>query len=195
MSASGAPDRRLLWLLGILAMAVLLRYTVFGDKAPEVVASVESVPVAEKRLERVRELASTVSGKEEILKKAVADAAVREKGIIQADTSAQAQAMLIERVRKIAAANGFDARGVDQFTEAKPLGPDYGMVSVTETFTCGIEQLVNFLADLSNAPELISTNEIQVTGGNDKKKAVQVRLNLSAVVPKKLVPVKKAGGL
>ena len=30
-----------------------------------------------------------------------------------------------------------------------------------------------------------------MTGGNDKKKNVQVRLSLSGVVPKKLVPEKK----
>jgi len=188
---SGAPDRRLLWLLGTLVLLVALRYVVFGDKTPEVVAAVESVPAAEKRLERMRELAGTVAGKEEVLKKAAADVAEREKGLIQADTAAQAQAMLLERIRQIAAANKFDARGVDQFSEAKPLGTDYGVVSVTETFTCGIEQLVNFLSDLANSPGLIATNDIQVTGGNDKKKNIQVRVSLSAVVPRKLVPVKK----
>jgi hypothetical protein len=139
----------------------------------------------------MRELAGTVAGKEEVLKKAAADVAEREKGLIQADTAAQAQAMLLERIRQIAAANKFDARGVDQFSEAKPLGTDYGVVSVTETFTCGIEQLVNFLSDLANSPGLIATNDIQVTGGNDKKKNIQVRVSLSAVVPRKLVPVKK----
>jgi hypothetical protein len=187
----GAPDKRLLWLLAAMAMAVLLRYTAFGDKTPEVVAAVESVPVAERRLERMRELAATVPGKTEVLKKATADLEQREKGLIQADTAAQAQAQLLERIRLIAAANKFDARGVDQFSEAKPLGTDYGVVSVTETFTCAIEQLVNFLADLANSPELISTNDIQITGGNDKKKNIQVRLSISAVVPRKLVPVRK----
>jgi hypothetical protein len=34
---SGAPDRRLLWLLGTLVLLVALRYVVFGDKTPEVV--------------------------------------------------------------------------------------------------------------------------------------------------------------
>ncbi len=188
-----APDRRLLWVLGVLVVLVILRYTVFGEKATEVVAAVESVPVSERRLERMRELAGTVAGKEEVLKLAAADVQQREKGIIQADTAPQAQALLLDRIRQIAANNKFDARGVDQFSEVKPLGADYGVVSVTETFTCGIEQLVNFLADLANAPELISTNDIQITGGNDKKKNIQVRLSISAVVPRKLVPVKKAG--
>lgn len=191
----GSIDRRLLWLLAALAVLVVLRYTVLGDRQPQVVAPAESTASAEKRLQRLRDLAATVSGKDVVLKQAVADLEVREKGIIQADTSAQAQAKLLDTIHRIAAANGFDARGVDQFSEARALGTDYGVVSVTETFTCAIEQLVNFLAALSNEPEILATNDIQITGGNDKKKSIQVRLSLSGVVPRKLVPVKKAGSL
>jgi len=192
---TGSIDRRLLWLLAVLLVLVALRYTVFGDRQPQVVAPAESVASAEKRLQRVRELAATINGKEAVLKQAAADLEVREKGIIQAETSAQAQAKLLDTIHRIAAANGFDARGVDQFSEARPLGSDYGVVSVTETFTCGIEQLVNFLAALPNEPEILATNDIQITGGNDKKKNIQVRLSLSGVVPRKLVPVKKVGSL
>jgi hypothetical protein len=67
---------------------------------------------------------------------------------------------------------------------------EYGEVSVVETFTCGMEQLVNLLADLANQPQILATNEIDISGGNDKKKNVQVRLSLSGVVPRKLVPKK-----
>ena len=62
------------------------------------------------------------------------------------------------------------------------------------TFTCGIEQLVNFLAAMANEPQIVATNEINISGGTDKKKNVQVRLSLSGVVPKKLVPAKKGMG-
>ena len=191
----GTVNPRLLWLAVVMGILVLLRYTVFAERQPEIVAPVESVPLAEKRLERMREIAATVDGKEATAKLAAADLAVREKGLIQAETSAQAQAQLLDIIRRVAAKNGFDARGVDQFSEARPLGADYGVVSVTETFTCAIEQLVNFLADISGQPEILATNEIHISGGNDKKKNVQVRLSLSGVVPRKLVPVKKAGSL
>ena len=187
----GSLDRRLLWILGGLIALVVIRYTVMSEPQPQVVAAAESIPMTEKRLERLRDLAATVPGKEVLLKQASADLALREKGLIQADTSAQAQARLLETIHRIAGANGFDARGVDQFSEAKPLGNDYGVVSVTETFTCGIDQLVNFLAALSSEPEILATNDIHISGGNDKKKNVQVRLSLSGVVPRKLVPVKK----
>jgi hypothetical protein len=74
------------------------------------------------------------------------------------------------------------------------LGNDYGEVSVTVRFTCLIEQLVNLLAALANEPELLSTNQIQINGGADKNKAIQVRLTLSGVVPRKLALEKKTGG-
>lgn len=188
----GTLDRRLVFLLlGALLLIAVLRFGVYGDRQPQVVAPSESVPAAETRLERLRQLAATVPGKEAVLKQAAAELETREKGILKADTAAQAQAQLLNTIHTIAAANGIDARGAEGFPAPKPLAADYGEVSVPVTFTCGIDQLVNFLAALANQPEILATNEIQVTGGNDKKKYVQVRLSLSGVVPRKLVPEKK----
>ena len=190
---NGKVDKRLLVLMAVLGVAVLLRYTVFsGDGATAAVAApVDDIPSAERRLLKAREQAATVGAREALLKQAVADLQAREKGLIQADTAPQAQAVLLETVRRLAQINGFDARGADQFTEAKPLGDAYAVVSVTVTFSCAIEQLVNFLAALDSQPEILSTNEIHVVGTRDKKKQIQVRLGLSGVGPKKLIPPKK----
>jgi hypothetical protein len=190
----GTLDRRLLWLLlGSVALMIVLRFGLLRDRQPQVVSATESIPAAERRLERVRQLAGTVPGKEAVLKQSLAELQTREKGILNADTTAQAQAQLMDIIHRVAAANGFDARGAEQLTEAKPLGTDYGQVAVTETFNCGIEQLVNFLAALAAEPQILFTNEIHITGGTDKKKNIQVRLSLSGVVPRKLLPVKKGG--
>jgi hypothetical protein len=189
---NGKIDRRLLYLAASLAASVFVRYVVFsGDSTPKVVAATASIPLAEKRLQKLREQAGTVPAKEAILKQVTGELKTREAGVIQAETGPQAQAHLLDTIHRIAAVNGFDARGADQFTEAKPLGDGYGVVSVSESFTCGIEQLVNFLAMLDSQPEIISTNDIHITGGNDKNKNIQVRLSLSGVVPRKLVPVRK----
>ena len=188
----GTLDRRTLFvLLGGLLLIVVLRYGVYGDRQTPVVAPSESIPAAEKRLERLRQVAATAPGKLAVLKQALAELETREKGILKADTAAQAQAQLLNVIHTVAAANGIDARGAEGFPPPKPLATDYGEVSVPITFTCGIDQLVNFLAALANQPEILATNEIQVTGGNDKKKNLQVRLSLSGVVPRKLVPEKK----
>jgi hypothetical protein len=189
-------DRRLLIVLAVLAVAVTVRLALYsGDSGPKVVAATDSIPLAEKRLQSLREKAATLPAREALLKQVSAELALREKGVIQAETAPQAQAHLLDTIHRIAAQNGFDARGADQFTEAKPLGDSYGVVSVTESFTCAIEQLVNFLAMLDSQPEIISTSDIQITGTRDKNKAVQVRLNLSGVVPRKLVPVRKGPAL
>ena len=188
----GSLDRRLVFLLlGALLVIAVLRFGVYGDRPAQVVAPSESIPAAENRLERLRQIAATAPGKLAVLKQALAELETREKGILKADTAAQAQAQLLNVIHTVAAANGIDARGAEGFPAPKPLASDYGEVSVPVTFTCGIDQLVNFLAAMANEPEILATNEIQVTGGNDKKKNLQVRLNLSGVVPKKLVPEKK----
>ncbi len=194
---NGQIDRRLLLLLGAMTLAVLLRYTVFsGGQAPRVVAATpaDSIATAERRLARLREQAATVPAKEKMLKQAQAELEAREKGLIKTETGPQAQAHLLDTIHRIAGLAQFDARGADQFTEVKPLGADYGVVTVGESFTCDITQLINFLALLPQEPELIATNEIQINGGNDKKKNLQVRLSISGAVPRSLVPKKKGPG-
>jgi hypothetical protein len=172
---------------------LILRFGVLADRSPDVVAVSESAPMAEKRLARLRQIAATVPGKEALMKQATGELESREKGMLKAETSAQAQAQLQELLHKAGASNGIDIRGVEE-ARVKVLGNDYGEVSVTVRFTCLIEQLVNLLAALANEPELLSTNQIQINGGADKNKAIQVRLTLSGVVPRKLALEKKTGG-
>jgi hypothetical protein len=189
----GTLDRKtaILW-ISCIAVILFFRYVVLADRSPAVVAASESAPMAEKRLARLRQIAATVPGKEALMKLATGELDSREKGMLKAETGAQAQAQLQELLHKVGASNGIDIRGVED-ARVKPFGSDYGEVSVTVRFTCLIEQLVNLLAALANEPELLSTNQIQITGGADKNKAIQVRLTLSGVVPKKLALEKKTG--
>ena len=101
----------------------------------------------------------------------------------------------MDLVHRVAAANGIDIRGVDRYRGAA-LGQRLREVSVTQTFTCGIEQLVNFLAALANEPNCSSTNETCTSAAAaDKKKNVTVRLSLSGVVPRKLAAGEEEEGL
>ena len=187
-----AKDRRNLAIIGAGVILIFLRLGLQNDSTTSVVTTTDSIPIAERRLEQLRHVAATVPNKEAVLKQATSELEKREAGILKADTAAQAQAQLLDVIRQAAVANGIDARGAEEL-RVNPLANDYGEVSVVVTFTCGIEQLVNLLADLANQPRILATNEINISGGNDKKKAVQVRLSLSGVVPKKLVPEKKGG--
>jgi Tfp pilus assembly protein PilO len=190
----GTLDRKnALRLAAGVAVILFLRFVVMADRNQTVVQASESVPMAEKRLERLRQIASTVPGKEALSKQVAAELETREQGMLKAETGAQAQAQLAELLHATGAANGIDIRGMEDW-RVKPLANDYGEVSVTVRFTCKIEQLVNFLAALANVPQLLSTNQVAINGGTDpKNKSVQVRLSLSGVVSKKIAQEKKTG--
>jgi hypothetical protein len=188
---TGTLDRRtILVLVAGVAVVLLLRFVVFTDKQPSVVAATDSIPLAEKRLAKLREIVATVPGKEKVAKQAAGELAVREKGMILADTAAQAQAQLLEIIRRAGKDEGIDVRGAEEM-KVRPLADDYGEVVVAVSFVCRIDQFVNFMAALANRPELLATSDIRVAASNPKEKTVLVRLGLSGVVPRKLVPEKK----
>jgi hypothetical protein len=184
-------NRPAIYLMAALSAAVVVKYAFFGDRsAPSVVEPQDSLPAAEKRLDNLRKLAATLPGEEGLYKRAAAELNGREKDLLQAGTDQQAQVALLALVQNTALANQVEIRGSQEFRE-KALNDDYGEVSVTVTFSCGMDQLVNLLAAIGNQPEILSTNEIQITGGGDKRKNVMVRLNVGAAVPRKLIPEKK----
>jgi hypothetical protein len=188
---TGTLDRRTLLVLAAgVSLVLVLRFVVMADKRPEVVAAADSVPLAVQRLAKLRETVATVPGKDKISKQAAAELATREKGMILADTAAQAQAQLLEIIRRTGKDEGIDVRGAEEM-KVRPLADDYGEVVVAVSFTCRIEQFVNFMTDLANRPELLATSDIRVAASNPKEKTVLVRLGLSGVVPRKLAPAKK----
>jgi Type II secretion system (T2SS), protein M subtype b len=193
-----ARDRRA---LGLLAAAVLMAAAAYRFAAPDATAAVVApsgnpVTPAETRLARLRDTAATVPAKEEILKQVSTDLAQREKGVLNAETAAQAQAQLLQLVRRLGAAEAppVDIRGTE-LNAIRPLGDAYGEASVSVQIDCRIDQLVNLMAALQAQPELVATRETRVLSSNAKDKTVSARLTISGVVPRRLVPEKpKTGG-
>ena len=197
-------DRRALMILGV-ALAAGAAYQFWPastGSALTVSADTGTVETAELRLARLRQLAATVPGKEEVLKKVSADLALREAGLLRADTGAQAQAQVIQIVRRLASeeAPPIEIRSTELAVLA-PLGDAYGTANVSVQIECRIFQLVNFLAAIAAQPELIATQDLQIAAANPKEKTVRVRLTVSGVVPRQLLPDKggkgktgKAGG-
>lgn len=184
-------DRRALILLGVAAVLILiLRFGVYNGRQARVVPAADSIPAAERRLARLREISASTPGKEVVLKNAAAELAAREKGVLVAETAAQAQAQILQIARRVGKTVGIDVRPAD-IGQAKLLGADYGEVAVGIAFDCRIEQLVNFLAELGNQPEMLASSDIRVAASNLKEKTVAARMGLSAVVPRKLIPEKK----
>lgn len=176
----------------LLVITLIVRFGMSGDNTPAAVAPAETVQQAEARVALLRQKAATVPGREVVFKQAAAELESREKGIVKADTKAQAQAQLLQLTQTVAQANGIEIKGMEEYRD-RPLTADYGEVSVTVSFTCAIEQLVNFMAALGDQPQILATNEIRIAGGGDKKKNIQVRMNVAAVVPRKLLPAEKKG--
>ena len=187
-------DRRALAAMAI-AVLLFLGYRYFMRAPEEVVAGIESVPLAERRLNSLRQIAAALPAKEALVKQVEADLAAREKAIVTAGTAAQAQAKLLEVARRVGTANGIEIRGGD-FRTPKTIGDVYGEVFAEVGFNCKIDQFVNFYADLSREPDLIAPYELVMNlTGDPKQKTLGVRMVFSGVVPKKLVPEKKGYGL
>jgi len=186
-------ERRALAVLGAAAaLLVLLALVLPGRGEPASVAVREPIPEAEKRLARLRRLAAGVPGKQELLKQVSAELAQREKGIIQADTGAQALAQLMELLRRVARAQGPPLEiKTAELGQIARLGDDYGEAQLSVTFECRIEELLNLLADLTKQPEIVATREIRVATSNSKEKTLNVRLTVSGVVARRLAPEKK----
>jgi type II secretion system (T2SS) protein M len=195
-------DRRALIILGAaVALGVIFYWysnstpASSGDGAKAAApadASVESVERAERRLAILRKQAATLPGKQAVLKQVSGELTAREKGLIPGDTPEQAQAQLLQMVKRVAQQQ-MPPLDVGQVELGRPrsFGAAYGQVSVSLTMTCGIDQLVNFLAALSAQPELASTEEIRFGTSHPKLKTMPIRLTISGLVARRLVPKQK----
>lgn len=193
-------DRRALaWLAVSVLLGLVIHFWPASDSTAVVAPVGDPVALAETRLARLREAAATVPAKESVFKKVSAELAGREKGIITADTAAQAQAQVIQIIRRLGEAETppIEIRSTE-LTPVRPFGDSYGEASVAVQIECRIDQLVNLLAALQTEPQLVATSDLRVLSSNAKEKTVAVRLAVSGVVPRRLVPekpqaAKKAG--
>jgi hypothetical protein len=192
MNLSSRDRRALAWLAVSALLGLVIHFWPVSDSNTAVVAPAgDPVALAETRLARLRETAATVPAKEIVLKKVSSELATREKGIITADTAAQAQAQVIQIIRRLGAAETppIEIRSTE-LTPVRPFGDSYGEASVAVQIECRIDQLVNLLASLQSEPELVATSDLRVLSSNAKEKTMSVRLAVSGVVPRRLVSEK-----
>ncbi len=158
----------------------------------KIAAPVDGVVRGQMRLALLRKQAATLPGKEALLKQVSLELAQREKGLIPGDTAEQAQAQLLQVVKRVAQQQmpPLDV-GQVELGRPRPFGTAYGQVSVSITVTCRIEDLVNYLAALSAQPELTATEEIRLGQSHPKQKTMPVRLTIAGLVARRLIPVRK----
>ena len=98
-------DKRALALLGAAtAFSLAVWFWPESKATPSTASSSADIPLAERRLARLRQVVATAAVKEQALKQVQADLEQREKGIVTADTAAQAQAQVLQVVRRLARA-------------------------------------------------------------------------------------------
>ena len=194
MTLSSRDRRAVLAGLAVAAVAaVIYLFTAGSGNTPAAPAVTMNSTQLRQRLTLLRQTAAVLPAREALLKQATSDLADREHGIIQAGTAAEAQSELLQTATRLGKSNGLEVRSSD-FGAPKVFG-DYGIVYATISFDCHVEQLLNFLADLTHEPELIVPSEEHIgASGNAKDKMMTVRMVLAGVVAKKLIPEKKALG-
>ncbi len=192
-------DRRALIILGVALVAGgLLYWYSNSSSAPaasagsKFTAPVDSIDRTQKRLAMLRRQAATLPGKEAVLKQVSLELAEREKGLIPGDTAEQAQAQLLQILKRVAQQQTppLDL-GQVELGRPRRFGAAYGQVSVSITVSCRIEELVNFLSGLSAQPELTATEEIRFGTSHPKLRTMPIRMTISGLVAKRLVPVRK----
>jgi Tfp pilus assembly protein PilO len=194
-------DKRAIKVLGFTAVpALALLLWPSGDDSTAATASVpaaaNNTPAAlELQLHRLRRKQAELPVKANIAKDLNSQLALREKGLIRADTLAQAQAQMAQLVRQTGRAQGIDFRAVSMGTP-RIHGNEYGEIVLTAAAECKVEQVVNFLAELTKLPELVATEDLRITANGDPKtKNLNFQVTVAGLVPKSLVPEKKGGSL
>lgn len=192
MAMQDRDRRALTYLAGALLVAAIVWFWPQGEDAAAgvVAAPVGSTEALEQQLHRLRKKEAEAPAKAQVAKDIYAQLKQRERGLIVADTLAQAQAQLAQVLRQTGRAQGMDFRAVSM-VQPRIHGGEYGEILLTAGTECRIEQLVNFLADLTKRGEIVSTEEFRITSANVKEKTLMVQLTLGALVPKRLVPEKK----
>ena len=189
-------DKRALKIMAVmLAGGLIWMFWPSADASKTVAQATAATPdVLEQQLERLRAKESQIPAKLGMMKDLQGQLNIRERGLIMADTLPQAQAILAGSVRQVARQEGFDFRNIS-FGQTAIYGGEYGQIVVQVSAECRIEQVVNFLADLTKRPELLATEDMRISSGNAQSKVLQFVVTISGLVPKRLVPEKRAGVL
>jgi hypothetical protein len=185
-------NKRALIALGVVVAVGLTSLLLTRDWGPKTASSPrQTIPVAERSLEKLRRAAGSLPAKEQNWKLVSTRLAAGEKLLIAGADKDLAQEKLLENVRNLAKRQQPPLAIRSQELLPPKRRGDYGEVSIAFHLECRIEQLVNFVSDLSSEPEALATEQIQIHGSTADTKIMQVRLVIAGLVPARLIPQKK----
>jgi hypothetical protein len=124
---------------------------------------------------------------------AARELAEAEKGLLRAATPAQASAEMQQLMREMLRGQGINMQA-SEFAPVRAAGEDYAQVPLAVVFQCGIEQWINLMAALRNAPQVLSTVEARLASADQKNKTVQVRMVVAGYIPASLLGARPAAG-
>jgi Tfp pilus assembly protein PilO len=182
MGSLSQRDRRALLILGAaVAVFLLLQFGVFPRTEGGGVSSAP-IDLLERRLRRLQQLARQKPRAAAEAEAAARELAEMEKGLLKAATPALASAEMQQVVKELLTSQGIALQS-SEFGPVKAAGEHYAQVPLTVVFTCGIEQWINWMTAVRNAPQILATEEMRLSLGDPKNKTVQVRMVVAGFIP------------
>ena len=182
MGSLNQRDRRALLILGAAVLVfLLLQFGVFPRAQG---GSVSSAPIdlLERRVRRLQQVARQKPRAAAEAEVSTRELAEMEKGLLKAATPALASAEMQQVVKELLTSQGITLQA-SEFGAAKAAGADYAQVPLTVVFTCGIEQWINWMAAVRNAPQILATEELRLSLKDQKTKTVEVRMVVAGFIP------------
>ena len=105
-----------------------------------------------------------------------------EEGLLASENAALAKAEMRQIVEDLLRAEGIAMESAG-FAAVERQGEYYAAVPVVVDVSCRIEQFVNWLAAVGNAPKLLATRMIRVGSANKDTKAVKARVTVAGFLP------------
>jgi type II secretion system (T2SS) protein M len=137
----------------------------------------DNLPVAERKLDKYRAVARNAELRRTEASSADARLQEAERRLLTSETTALASAELQQLAKQLTTAESIDIRS-NNFLPAKPVGGQYMQVPLGLQFQCRLDQLVNFLNDVSGHQKRLAVSKlfIQALGGKDKQLSVTMEL-------------------
>lgn len=177
-------DRRALMILGAAAtLFLVLQLDMF---APASGGAPAASDIALESLEQRLQLAQ-VQARQRPLTEAELNAAQRrleklEARLLESEDAALAQAEMRSLVGDLLTGEGIPLSS-SRFGTVRLEQEHYAQVPLVVDFTCGIEQLVNLMASISNAAQLLTTREVRMQPDKPEVKSIRVRMTVVGYLP------------
>jgi Tfp pilus assembly protein PilO len=189
VAAMTQKDRRALTILAVaVALFLVLQLDVFS---PSSVGAPPSSNAALETLEQSLQLAQIQARQRPLTEAELAAAQSRlarlETRLLESEDAALAQAEMRSLVGDLLTAEGIPLSS-SSFGAVRLEQDRYAQVPLVVDFTCGIEQLVNLMASMANADQLLTTREVRMQPDKPEVKSIRVRMTVVGYLPVNRTP-------